>query len=122
MPRPKYAVRVFSSDALKAKEFLADIRETPVFALSEIPGFGDEAATPQLHATHRWNAAAATVEIWSGEDAALAQVLEDCLRENRIGVRRGGRGPGLMRLSVMSQDEAAAREIVREVRDASPPA
>jgi hypothetical protein len=122
MPRPKYAVRVFSSDAVKAKELLADIRETPVFALSETPGFEDEAATPPLHANHRWNAAAATVEIWSGEDAALAQVLEDCLRENRIGVRRGGRGPGLMRLSVMSQDEAAAREIVREVRDASPPA
>src|SRR6202047_2617131 len=35
MPRPKYAVRVFSSDAAKAKEQLADIRESPPFALDE---------------------------------------------------------------------------------------
>src|SRR5882724_3678872 len=28
MPRPKYAVRVFASDAAKAKELLSDIRES----------------------------------------------------------------------------------------------
>src|SRR5580692_3755403 len=35
MPRPKYAVRVFLSDLSKAKELLADVRESAPFALDE---------------------------------------------------------------------------------------
>ena len=35
MPRPKYAVQVFSSDAPKAKELLADIRESSPFAVEQ---------------------------------------------------------------------------------------
>ncbi len=35
MPRPKYAVRVFFSDAARAKELIADIRESLPFALDE---------------------------------------------------------------------------------------
>ena len=124
MPQPRHEVRVFASDVVRAKEFLADIPQG--FAVgSEMspdsarePGESDKTLTqPKLKP---WNPAAATVEIWSGADAALIQVLEDCLRENRIGVRRGGREPGMMRLSVMQQDEAAAREIVREVREGTP--
>ncbi len=71
---------------------------------------------------HQWNPAAATVEIWSGEDGALAELLEACLRENRIGVRREGGEPGPLRLLIMPADEPAAREIIREVREATPPA
>jgi hypothetical protein len=122
MPRPKYAVRVFASDAAKAKELLADIRESAPFGLSDEPGLEDDSATPPGRPEHQWNLAAATVEIWSGEDAALAELLEACLRENVIGVRRQGSGPGLLRLLVMPADENPAREIIREVRDATPPA
>ena len=68
-----------------------------------------------------WKPAAATLEIWGGEDAALAQLLQDCLRENGIGVRCEGKPPGIIHLRVMPSDEAAGREIVREVREASPP-
>ena len=42
MPRPKYAVRVFSSDAAKAKEMLSDIRESPPFALDQPDDLEDE--------------------------------------------------------------------------------
>jgi hypothetical protein len=80
-----------------------------------------ESAAKVERGKSEWNPAAAVSEIWSGEDAALAQLLEACLRENQIGVRREGREPGTMRLSVMPQDEAAAHEIVRQVREASPP-
>jgi hypothetical protein len=121
MPRPKYAVRVFASDTAKAKELLADIRESSPFGLSEAPGSEDDSATSQDRPAHQWNPAAATVEIWSGEDAALAGLLEACLRENVIGVRRQGSEPGLLRLLVMPADEISAREIIREVRDATPP-
>jgi hypothetical protein len=121
MPRPKYAVRVFASDTAKAKELLADIRESSPFGLSEAPGSEDDSATSQDRPERQWNPAAATVEIWSGEDAALAELLEACLRENVIGVRRKGSEPGLLRLLVMPADEISAREIIREVRDATPP-
>jgi hypothetical protein len=124
MPRPKYAVHVFSSDAAKAKEQLSDIRESPPFALDEADDLQqdvEETSRTGAVTEHEWIAARATVEIWNGEDGALAELLEACLRENRIGVRREGAEPGALRLLIMSVDEAAAREIIREVREATPP-
>jgi hypothetical protein len=126
MPRPKYAVRVFASDAGTAKAVLADIRESAPFGLAETDGDaldGEEvsaSARPSVPA-HKWDADAASVEIWAGEDGAVADLLEACLRENRIGVQRQGVQPGLLRLLIMPADENAAAEIVREIRDASPP-
>ena len=125
MPRPKYAVRVFASDLARAKELLAGVQETSPFALNESEtlelGEKESAASPERPA-HAWNAAAASVEIWNGEDPALADLLESCLRENRIGSRRQGANTGAIRLWVMPIDESAAREIIREVREATPPA
>jgi hypothetical protein len=123
IPRPKYVVRTFASDAAKAKALLAGIYETSPFVSMEPSALAlaQEPAEEHPSVRHAWRPAAATVEIWSGEDAALAKLLGDCLEENRIGVRRGGREPGIMRLSVMPQDEAAAREIVREIIEAVPP-
>jgi hypothetical protein len=122
MPRPKYAVRVFASDAAKAREVLADIRETAPFAWNEDTEVEAEFATQPDRPKRDWNRALATVEIWNGEDAALADLLEACLRENQIGVRREGTAPGPLRFLVMPADEVSAREIIREVREARPPA
>jgi hypothetical protein len=125
MPRPKYAVRVFSSDAAKAKEFLSDIRESAPFALDQPddldPESPKQASAPASTPEHQWNPAAANIEIWTGEDGAFADLLEACLRENRIGVRREGAEPTRLRLLIMPADEFAAREIIREVREATPP-
>jgi hypothetical protein len=122
MPRPKYAVRALQSDAERAKELLAGITDGPFFGANISPDFPDRAA-PHVHADEsHWNAAAATVEIWTGDDAALAKLLEDCLRENKIGFRREGRGSEQLRLFVTKKDEARAREILREVRESTPPA
>ena len=122
MPRPKYAVRVFASDVLKATELLADIRESLPFGLSFTPSEDEEPLASPERSSQPWNPAAATVEIWNGEDASLADLLDACLRENRIGVRRVGREPGTLRLFVTTPDETTAREIIREVREATPPA
>jgi hypothetical protein len=122
MPRPKYAVRVFASDVSKAMELLADIRESLPFGLSFTPVLEEEPVASPERSTQPWNPAAATVEVWSGEDASLTELLEACLRENLIGVRRTGREPGTLRLFVTGRDETAAREIIREVREARPPA
>jgi hypothetical protein len=127
MPRPKYAVRVFASDLPKAKELLADIRESAPFALDE-PSDTEPAHAvqqeqpPAPRSIHEWNAAVANLELWGGEDAALADLLEACLRENRIGVRREERPPDQVRLLIMPADEVPSREIIREVLEATPPA
>lgn len=121
MPRPKYAVRVFASDAAKAKELLVGIHESAPFALEETV-LPDESPTQASRPTHDWSPAAASVEIWSGDDIALADLLESCLRENQIGSRRDGRQPGPLRLFVMPSDESTAREILREISEATPPA
>ncbi len=127
MPRPKYAVRVFASDLPKAKESLADIRESAPFALDE-PSDPEPAHAvqpehpPAPRSIHEWNAAAANLELWSGEDGALADLLEACLRENRIGVRREERPPDQVRLLIMPADQTPSREIIREVLEATPPA
>jgi hypothetical protein len=121
MPRPKYVVRVFQNDMEKAKQLVSTIEDSPLFGVEIASDFPEEGST-SAHAPNRnWSPAMATTEVWTGVDAAFAQVLQDCLKENHIGVRRGGREPGILRLSVMPQDEAAAREIIREVHDGTPP-
>lgn len=123
MPYPRHEVRVLASEVAKAKELLAGIPEGSV--LSEAERSDPEKEQDSTEVSERrpvkpWNPAAATAEVWSGQDTALLHVLEDCFRENQIGFRRGGREPGTTRLSVMPSDEAAAREIIREIREASP--
>lgn len=124
IPRPKYEIRVFQSDAEKARSLLGGIQESLPFAVGgETPT--EPASEPkgaQERPAEKWKPAQATVEVWSGNDAALTQVLEDCLRENDIGVRRTGMEPGTLRLFVLPSDADAAREIIREVREGTPPA
>jgi hypothetical protein len=128
MPRPKYAVRVFLSDLPRAKELLANVRESAPFALDEPVERDDDSSEDDVHATDRdFQPKEATVVVWSGEDAALADLLEACLRENRIGVSRE-EGPSAttpepnqITLMVAPRAEAASREIIREVREATPP-
>jgi len=121
MPRPKYIIRVFASDLPKVKELLADIQDSPFFGNETSPELSESSNASTIPARPPWNPAAATAEIWSGEDAALAQVLEDCFLENRIPCRRQGRAPGMLRYFVLPSDESAAREIIRQVTQATPP-
>ncbi|HEY2819835.1 MAG TPA: hypothetical protein VGJ06_02235 [Candidatus Acidoferrum sp.] len=128
MPRPKYAVRVFLSDLARAKELLANVRETAPFALDEPVENAADSGEIELRSEDReLKPTEAAVVVWSGEDTALADLLEACLRENRIGVRREGdvdaaAAPKQIRLLVNPAAEAASREIIREVREATPPA
>jgi hypothetical protein len=122
MPRPKYVVRVLQGDAEKARELLAGISESPFFGAEVSSSFSEETGPVAKRIVNPWNLAAATVEIWVGQDAGLARMLEDCLRENRIGLRLERSKPQTLHLLVMRSDEAQAREIIREVLEAAPPA
>jgi hypothetical protein len=62
----------------------------------------------------------ATSGVWSGEDAEMAENIRMCLREVGIGsdVKEED---GKSRVLVMPRAEARAREIIREVIEATPP-
>jgi predicted amidophosphoribosyltransferase len=128
IPRPRYEVRVFASDAPAAGYLVAPIRESLPFASFEEKGRPDSDEIPTLPsagnaaAQTEWKPAQATLEVWSSDDSALARLLQDCLSENRIGVRSEGHPPGMLRLFVRPQEEAVAREIIREVIQGTPPA
>ena len=122
MPRPKYLVRVFTSDLPKVTELLAGIEDSPFFGNEISPDFPEKVDMPENLVQRSWNPAAATAEIWSGKDAALAKLLEDCFFESRIPYRRQGLAPGELRYFVLPSHESTAREIIREVTEATPPA
>jgi hypothetical protein len=121
MPRPKYTFRVFSSDLARAQELLSGIRESAPFG-TELESSSDDVPAARQRVPTKWNAAAAVVEVWSGDDEAFATLVEACLAENEIGVRRVGIEPGSFRLLVMAVDEAAAREIMRQIVEGTPQA
>src|SRR5258707_2650407 len=56
MPRPKYAVRVFLSDLSRAKELLANVRESAPVALDEPAESSIEPVQPDVRSGDRdWN-------------------------------------------------------------------
>ena len=67
-----------------------------------------------------WNAEEATAEGWSGEQSYLGQMIEMALRENQIHARFE-KAEGRNAIFVLPEDEARAREIVREVVEGTPP-
>lgn len=60
------------------------------------------------------------IEVWSGEDSSLGDMLVASLQENKIVVRRKN-SHGKQTLLVPSGDETRAREIVKEVVEGIPP-
>ena len=60
------------------------------------------------------------IEIWSGDDSSLGDMLVASLQENKIGVRRKN-SLGKQSLFVSSREAERAREIVKEVVEGVPP-
>jgi hypothetical protein len=63
----------------------------------------------------------ANVTVWSGDDLSLLEMLTASLNENRI-LCRSETTRERVTISVQAADEARAREIIREVTEAAPPA
>jgi hypothetical protein len=69
-----------------------------------------------------WNPEDATAEIWSGGGEEQALVIESCLREVNIRARVESTDGGRQQVFVLPNDESRAKEIVREIDEATPPA
>lgn len=126
-------IYVPSSFAEKATEILNQMepsREPEEDDTSnEIPGEDDlPEGGEEYRDLQHWNPEAATVELWAGQDTDLAEMIRACLRENQIPCRSSGdegesdtAAASAQRLYVLPEDEARAKEIVREIVDAVPP-
>jgi hypothetical protein len=62
----------------------------------------------------------ATLEVWSGDDLAAKEMIEMSLQENDVMCRSEVRA-GQINVFVLPEDEARAKEIVREIVEAAPP-
>ncbi len=67
-----------------------------------------------------WHEDDPTVAVWTGESEVLADNLVMCLREVGIASRKLS-DPGTWQVVVRPEQESRAKEIVREVVEASPP-
>ena len=68
-----------------------------------------------------WNSQAATIEIWTENAQEKTRMVELALRENRIDIRCDVLADGSRKIFVQPSDESRAREIVREIKNATPP-
>jgi hypothetical protein len=69
---------------------------------------------------HHWYPEDATIEVWSGDQPELGELIVASLQENQIHSRLNCTA-GKCALFVLSSDESRTREIVREIIDAAPP-
>ena len=59
--------------------------------------------------------------MWSGNPKEKGFAVEMSLKENRINYRVAMESDELRRVFVMPEDDARAREIVREIAEGTPP-
>jgi hypothetical protein len=130
--RPKTEIYVSGKNVEEAKKVLLDLeawddpeelsegeRESLELPESDIPE-SDEQSSQLLDSSDNWDEDDPVAEVWNGEIEEFADTLMACLREIGIGSRKLSKA-GHLRLVVRPEQESRAREVVREVVDASPP-
>jgi hypothetical protein len=129
---PTLEIWISDEDRERAKKILLDLEgrvdpdeltpeEIKSLALpeSDTPDRDEQASLPP-GASDNWDEDDPVAEIWNGDKEELADTLTACLREIGIGSRKLSEA-GHWRLVVRPEQEARAKEVVREVVEASPP-
>ena len=80
----------------------------------------DDQSSPEADLSDNWDEDDPVSEIWDGEKEEFANTLAACLREIGISSHKLSES-GHWRLVVRPEQEARAKEVVREVVEASPP-
>jgi hypothetical protein len=94
----------------------------------ELPAEDDEAEDNEAEVEERennwdpanWHPEDADREVWRGGTAEQAATIEACLSENNIHSRVDGEDDAPRKVFVMQEDEARAKEIVREIEEGRP--
>jgi hypothetical protein len=125
----RYEIRVSRWDVDRAKEVLgttstveaSQIVDQEAFELPENPVMSTPESERRGLNLGKWHAADAVVEVWSqcAEDRSL--IVELSLKTNLIPFRVEMTEGGTRKFFVRPEDESAAREILRQIRDGTPP-
>jgi hypothetical protein len=130
--RPKTEICVSSANAERAGKILADLQSwddpeemtEEERASLELPesnlNNNDSQSTLPQDLTQDWYEDDPVAEVWSGDREDFGDGLLACFREVGIASRKFAEA-GHWRVVVRPRQEARAKEIVREVVDASPP-
>lgn len=116
-PRFGFQVAVLSCDLTAAQQMLEKLlaqepQDLELPAQDELPS-----QEPPLESVTELNP---TVEVWAGSDDRTAQFLTAAMQENEIPVHLENPADQT-KIFVSSANEVRAREIVREIVDATPP-
>jgi hypothetical protein len=130
--RPKTEIYISIGDVERAKKVLLGLRawddpaemteeerESLALPESDVPD-SDEQTSLAPDSSDNWDKDDPIAEVWNGDKEDFADTLAACLREIGIGSRKFSEA-GHWRLAVRPEQEARAKEIVREVVEASPP-
>ena|SRR6202521_2633468 len=131
--RPKMEIAVSLADRERAEKVMLELEawdddpdelapeDREALALPESESVDqDEAAIVPSNVPEDWDDDAAVSEAWNGDEEDFANTLVACFRENGIPSHKLTQD-GRWRLVVRPEQEARAKEIVREVVEASPP-
>ena len=130
--RPRIEICVFSVDEDRAKKVVLGLEgrigpdeltpdEMKSLALPVLDDVDSDESTNTPTDLHEdWDDDVAVTEVWNGDEEHFANTLVACFRENRIPSHKLTEN-GRWRLLVRPDQEACAKEIVREVVEASPP-
>jgi hypothetical protein len=97
--------------------------EEEIQSVMELPDNDDLSGNEHVKSEwdpENWSAEDATVEVWSGGQSYLREIIEMALNENQIH-SRFEQAEGLKTVFVLVEDEVRAREIVREIVEGRPP-
>ncbi|HMD08648.1 MAG TPA: hypothetical protein VKH63_14000 [Candidatus Acidoferrum sp.] len=97
-----------------------DTASEGVTAPAELPESSEAHESRATWEPGNWHPEEATAEVWADEFPEMATLLAASLGENQIH-SRVAQADGMRKLFVLPEDEARAREIVRQVVEAAPP-
>ena len=119
-PRFGFQVAVRSTDLAKAQAILDPLLELELQPLAELPAEEDALAASE-EVPPACNEETATFQVWSSDEQKLTRFTVESLRENEIPARAETRAEQTA-VFVPPACELRAREIIREVTEATPPA
>ncbi|HET6143779.1 MAG TPA: hypothetical protein VFE02_09725 [Candidatus Acidoferrales bacterium] len=128
---PQTDIFVSAENLERAKKVLADLEawvqpeelsegESDAEELPETGGPDDAEDDVSADTSDEWHEDEPVAEVWKGSQEDLAETLSLCLREVGIASHVSS-DAGVWRLVVRPEKEAKAKEVVREVLEASPP-
>ena len=115
-----YKVAVLSSDLPRAQLILDKLLDQEPKDELELPAGPETSPNEPQRYVGSSEEAEPTVEVWRGQDEEFSRFLQDALRENDLPLRSEAH-PTETAVYVRPSDAARAKEILRELKEASPP-